>query len=207
MALDFAGLQTELFSRGFQYLNDGGAELTRAKRWINDAMHDIDDMEDWPYRLGTATASGGSVTISDLGAVLSVIDGSQPLMLDAIDQSTLTERFADLTATGSPTVFYVQDAAPQVQVFPASTTATLTVRYLKVSPDLSGSSDVPLMPDRFRYAIVEYAVAKAHRDKDNYDEAALAVQAGDAIVQRMRDFYAQRAPTDRQVIVAGAEDW
>jgi hypothetical protein len=39
------------------------------------------------------------------------------------------------------------------------TTATVTVDYWKVGPDLTAGATLPLMPDRFRMGIVHYAVS------------------------------------------------
>jgi hypothetical protein len=51
------------------------------------------------------------------------------------------------------------------------TTATVTVDYWKVGPDLSADADVPLMPDRFRMGIVHYAVASALKDRGDLQGA------------------------------------
>lgn len=186
MALDFTALQTEFYARGFDYLNDGGAGVTRAKRFLNDSMHRVNDMEPWCF-LQTSTTGVGPVTINDLGyGIESVVDVANLNPLMAVDRRLVTTEFADTTSTGYAAFYYVTGGST-VNAFPVST-ATLTIRYFKVQTDLSAGGDVPLMPDRFRYAIVDLAVAAALRDKSNFAEAQAAEATGMLIVQRMRDW-------------------
>lgn len=183
MALDFTALQTELYARGFNYLNDAGAGTTRAKRWINEAMHEINDQEDWLFLQTTSTGTA-PLTISDLDTVLSVYDSTQQRSLGRESAGDLVDRFGDLTTTGTPLFYYV--TSNTLNVYPANTTDSLSVRYFKVQTDLSSGSDVPLMPDRYRQAIVEFAAAKAYIDSDNPDMAMVCRQVGQAIVDRMK---------------------
>jgi hypothetical protein len=185
MALDFVGLREEFFARGFEYLDDNASGLVRAKRWINDAMHMIDEMEDWPY-LQASTTGTAPLTISDLRKVESVSDAANFVRLRRRSRGELADTYADLTTTGSPSEYYVTGGTT-INVYPANTSTTLTVTYWKFGSDLTNDTDTPLMPDRFRYAIVEYAVATALRDDESQDSLA-AQQAGDVIVDRMRQW-------------------
>ena len=184
MALDFSALQTEFFARGFDFLNDAGAGLTRAKRWINEAMHEINDQDDWLFLQATSTGTA-PLTISDLDTVSSVYDTTQQRALVRESAGDLVDRFGDLTTTGTPMFYYVTSGI--VNVYPANTTDSLSVRYYKIQTDLSANGDVPLIPDRFRAAIVEYAAAKGYRDSDNPQLAAECMAAGDRIIERMRE--------------------
>jgi hypothetical protein len=159
MALTFAALREELFARGFEYLDDGAGGLVRAKRFINDAMHAIDDLEDWPY-LNASTTGTTPLTISDLGKIESVSDRSGLVSLSQRGRGELVDQYATLATTGVAGEFYVT-GGDTINVYPVNAGTTLTVTYQKVAPDLVNDSDTPLMPDRFRYAIVEYAVATA----------------------------------------------
>lgn len=205
MALDFLGLYTELYARGFDYLNDGGAGVTRAKRWINDAAHQIDDLEPWLY-LQASTTGTAPLTIADLGRVESVVDVANRNVLTFLDRRDVTDMYADLTTTGSPAYYFVTGGTV-VATYPVST-VTLTVRYSKVTADMSATTDTPAMPDRFRMAIVEYAVAQAYRDVSNWDGAAQATAAGDQIVRRMVEWntLAQGMGTNQR-ITGASEDW
>jgi hypothetical protein len=199
MALTFADLRTELFARGLDFLNDGGAGLTRAKRMLNTSMHAIDDMERWPYLQAVATGSS-PLTIADLSQVGQVVDTANDNPLRPHSREELLHWYGDLANTGTATAFYIT-GGNVINAFPVATTS-LSVLYWKTSPDMSADSDVPLMPDRFRMAIVEYAVAEALRDEVP-DQAQLAAQAGDLIVQRMRNWAGDLQPIATYVPLVG----
>lgn len=204
MALDFTALQTEFFARGFAYLNDAGAGLTRAKRFINDAAHEIDDLERWPYRAATTTGTS-PLTISDLGDIDTVLDSTNRRTLESNTRGVLLDTYGELTTTGSASWFYM--VAGAITAYPV-TTNTLSVNYWKVAPDMSSGSDTPLMPDRFRMAIVERAAHKAYLDQDDPEMAAVCLAESDRIVDRMREVYALQTNEQRQVVTGlGGTDW
>lgn len=183
MALDFSALQTEFFARGFSDLNDGSTGLTRAKRWLVDATHEIDDMADWPYLITSTTKNAFPATISDLGTIRAVTDVASQYTLQPADLRWLRELYGDLSTAGTATFYYLTDAT-SFSVYPLST-ATLTIDYLKASVDLSAGSDTPLMPDRYRMAVVHYAVAAAREDRGDAAGAQSARAQGDVVVARM----------------------
>ena len=184
MAYTLSAMQTEVYSRGFNYLNDGGAGVTRVTRWLNDAMHEIDSRADWPY-LNTTTTGAPPLTIVDLNTVESVTDISQLRTLQPCDRRDLREWYADLTITGTPWGWYLT-GGNVINVFPANTGTTLTVDYYRDAPDLVNAGDTPLMPDQYRMAIVEYALVKAHLDAENETSAQTCRQAGDLLVAQMQ---------------------
>lgn len=200
MALTFTALQTEFYARGFDYLNDGSTGATRAKRFINDAMHAINEMEDWPY-LQTSTTGTAPLTVTDLRKIEGVYDVTNRIALTRRSRGEMADVFVDLTTTGQPTEYYVS-AGTTINVYPANTSTTLTVYYWKFESDLSNASDTPGMPDRFRYAIVEYAVAAALRDDESQD-ALMAQTAGDAIIDRMRSWASFIEPRSSFVPLVG----
>lgn len=180
MAYTFQTLKAEVVARGFDYLPDA-----RVARFVNDANHRINDLETWQYL--QASASGAApLTVSDLGRVWSVYELAGKRPLTYLDERDLRDAFTDLTTTGSPEWFYLTGGTV-VNVFPV-TSVSITVRYLKVQTDMSANGDVPLMPDRFRPAIVAYACAAAYRDVSNSEQAAVCEQEGDMVVRRMLEW-------------------
>lgn len=203
---DFVALQTELYARGFDYLNDGGTGVTRAKRWLNDAMHTIDDLEPWIY-LQASTTGTSPLTVSDLGRVESVVDVANRNPLRFLPRKDVTDYFANLADTGGTPSFYFVTGGTVVNTYPV-TGVTLTVRYEKVSADLSANGDTPSMPDRFRTAIVEFAVAQAFRDVSNWEGAAQAQAQGDSIVRRMLEWHLGVQGEGTQQFISGSGgDW
>lgn len=202
MALDFIALQTEVYARGFNYLNDGGAGVTRVKRWINSAMHDIDEAERWPY-LMTTTTGAAPLTVADLAGIESIRQGD--IILAPSDRQALQDKFGNLTTTGTPTYYYATSATT-IAVYPVST-ATLTVNYWKFATDLSANGDTPAMPDRFRESIVERACSIAYRDTDNVQMSAVCLGESERIVQRMRESYDLQLGAQLQQIYGDSGDW
>lgn len=182
MAYDFQTLQTEVYERGYQYLNDGGTGAARVARYINDAMHTVDAWEDWPY-LAATTTGVAPMTITDLQTVMTVATIANNCTLYPRDRRDLREEFVDLTLPGIPQYFYLVNNV--INVYPVSTSTTLTVDYQKVEPDLSSNTDTPLMPDRYRYCIVEYVVTRCARDESDVQGQQVAQAAGDLIVSQM----------------------
>lgn len=203
MAYDLTALLTEFYARGFDSLNDSGVGTARGTRWINDAMHEIDDLERWPYRMASTTGAS-PLTISDLGEIGSVYDAARDVVLDPFDQAGLLFDTGDLTTTGNAYGFYMNAGA--ITAYPVQS-ASLSVNYWKVRADLSAGSDEPLMPDRFRMAIVHYAVAQGLVDKSNFVEAAGARAEGDRVVQRMRENYVLQTGGARAQVTFASGDW
>jgi hypothetical protein len=183
VAYTLSSMQTEVYARGFSYLNDSGAGTARVTRWLNDAMHEIDGKADWPYLQVTVTGTA-PLTIADLATVESVTAVGLFQTLQPFDRRDLREWYADLTITGTPFGWYLT-GGNVINVFPANTSTTLTVDYYKDAPDLAAAGDAPLMPDQYRMAIVEYALTKAHLDAENEASAQTCRQAGDLLVAEM----------------------
>jgi hypothetical protein len=146
-------------------------------------MHSIDGIADWPY-LQASTTGTAPLTISDLRTVEHVSSVGGLLSLQPATRTWLRDQYVDLTVTGTPIFYYF--IGSQINVYPASTSTTLTVDYLKVVADLSAGADVPLIPDRFRMAIVHYAAAAAREDRGDLQGAMSAKGQGDAMVAQMQ---------------------
>lgn len=203
MALDFQAMQTEVFARGFAFLNDSGTGLTRVKRWLNDAAHEIDDLELWDYRRASTTGTS-PITISDLGTIESVVDATRTTTLSPTTLHDVEETYGENTSTGNGTFYYLNAGA--ITAYPV-TGNTLTVKYYKVAPDMSANGDTPLMADRYRMAIVERALAKAYLDQDDLEMAQACITESDRIVDRMRMNEVLRVGGQRQVVYGHSSDW
>lgn len=185
MAFDFTTLQTDFFSRGFDYLNDAGTGLAKAKRLLNQAMHEINGEEPWPF-LEASAAGTAPVTIADAsGQFESVWDTTNDQILQRISRVELQQRYGDnLDDTGTPSWWYRTNVGV-VNVYPVQT-VSLSVRYYKVGTDMSAGSDTPLMPDRFRVAISALAAAQEHRTNGEARTAASHQQEAQRVVDKMR---------------------
>lgn len=163
-------------------MNDAGTGLARVQRYLNDSMHGVDSSFDWPYKVATTTGTA-PLTITDLQTIETITDIGSLNVLKPRDRRDLRQEFADLTQTGRPLYYYLVNNV--INVFYANTSTVLTVDYQKVAPDMVSGSDTPLMPDRYRYCLVEYTVSRLFRDEDAVPESQAAQQAGDSIVAQM----------------------
>jgi hypothetical protein len=169
--VNFSELKTELKARGFDDLSDA-----RAGVYVNAARAELDRLALWPWREKSVTGTA-PVTVSDLGTIEKVLNTSQSdAPLRKVDYQTLIECYSDLSTAGSPWAYYVAwpSGSPVVATYPTSSD-TIGVQFWRVSPTLTGT-DTPLSPENAHYLIVDLAVRRAYRDRDNH-QAAESVQS------------------------------
>ena len=179
MAMTFADLVTETQARGFS------ASSARVGRWVNQAYQDICARADWPF-LEADSSGTAPLTISDLRSVLSVTDTTAKNLLTGVDRRILLANVdTDLTTTGTPAYWY-QTSRTAVKVYPANTTNTIAVHYVKTPATLSGT-DAHLIPAEFEELIVDMATIKAYKDNDNFENAAALSQFANEQIRVMMD--------------------
>lgn len=198
--MNFGELRTEFLARGFDYLS-----TTRADRYINQAYGELCEMERWPF-LEKTTTGAAPLTISDLGAVASVLDADRNAKLNYIDRRTLFDIYKDLSTTGEPRWYYIEDGKT-LKTYPVG--GTLNVRYWIVPAELSGDTDAPVVPTRFHNLIVDLAVRRAYIDSDNFEAAqALQAEADRGMTVMAQSLLAQQhGGQDFIVDVDNAMDW
>lgn len=175
-----ADLQAELYARGYDHLAQDAAGVARGLRWINQAAAELTLEELWPFRLNTATGAA-PLSIADLDRVLSVVDtGNSNRELVEMTERELTTW--DLSYAGTALYFY-RDSL-QVKTYPVG--GTLSVRYYSLPTDLVSPADTTLVPARYMDVIVDGAVRRAAKDRDNPDAVALAEQERQRGLELMR---------------------
>lgn len=183
--------RAELSARGYSRIVT--AAPARANVWLNEAKNRFEDYGyDWPWLKATTTGTA-PVTISDLRRVMSVADTTNRCPLEPVDADAITE-FGDtnLALTGVPQAWYLS-AETVLTTYPVGT-ATLSVRYVKFSPELSADGDAPLIPVRYRSTWIDLAEAELLRYgvKDVQAAAALEVSAF-ARLREIAGVYAMQA--------------
>lgn len=202
--MDFSTLQTEVFSRGFDYLDDSGTGLARVKRWLNQAYLEICEAYSWPF-LDTTTSGTAPLTISDLRQVLYVLDTSNDRQLQGVDVRHIADIDSDVSTTGTPQWYWL-DGLTTVKVYPTNTSNTLSVRYLKTPVELSANGDEPVIPARFQDLIVDLAVLKGMKDSDNYEAVGILRAEVDRGVQVMANNLLERM-LDAPDFIVQSEGW
>lgn len=199
----FLELQTEFYARGYDYMSDGGAQVTRAKAWLNQSYLEVCEEELWPFLL-TSSSGAAPLTIADLRAVYTVVNTAATQVLVPVQEDELVDQYTTLTTTGSPTAFYVTDTI--VKTYPVG--GTLTVRYWKIPTELSANGDTSLIPQRFNNIVVDGAVRRACNDNDNPAGAQLAEAERQRGLDLMRRSLMFRDGLRRYQRLTGAsEDW
>lgn len=165
--MDFTALKAELVARGFDYLS-----TTRQGQFINDAMHELDDLYTWPYR-ETSSTGAAPLSITTLGIIQQVINSTRNAPLEPRSYQWLIREFGDLSTSGQASYYYVSwtSGGPKVVTYPTNSD-TLAVLHWKIATDLSAGADLPLSPTRYHTIIVDIAVRMALVDADNYSAAA-----------------------------------
>lgn len=178
----FSDLENELYARGYDHLAQDAAGRARAQRWINQAYLEAALDENWlfrrAYNYGTPP-----LTISNLGDIENVV-------LDDAGFTFLYETtFDDWAAAGSPTTgaaYYWFRDANRVQTWPGRSTA-IYVNHFAVPSALVLPTDTTVIPLRYADVIVDGAVRRAAKDRDNRDAAVFAEeerQRGLALMRR-----------------------
>ena len=194
MAMNFAALLDEVNDRGYNHISD-----TRLGRYVNQSYKSICNRAAWPF-LRTTTTGTAPLTISDLRAVLNVVDTTTNAKLYHADRRHLIESVDTLlTTTGTPTYWY-QESRTVIKVYPANTTDTLSVHYLKVPATLTGT-DSHLIPEEFEDLIIDGAVIRALKDNDELDAAASLQQFYNEGLREMMDTLLSRAHDGSNYII------
>lgn len=183
VAVNLTALIAEVRARGF---NDSSAwPDARITAWLN-AAYQLDICEDADWLFLRASAAGTApLTVEDLRTVESVVDSTNRNKLRPANRRDLTEMDPTLVTSATPE-FYYFSSQTQVSVYPANATVTLEVRYWRSPAALASGTDSPVVPDRFHLAIVDYAVARASADSNQYDQVEAARSEGDRAVALMR---------------------
>lgn len=183
--MTFAQMLTELYARGPDWLSLNTAGQTRAKRWLNESYAELAGLEPWPF-LETSTSGTAPLTISNLGDVIYVEDTTNDNRLHLLDVRSAVDDDPDLDDTGTPEGYYL-DGSSTLRVWPASTSVTVAVRYIKVPTELSADGDTLDIPSRFQGLVIDGAMVRVYQDSDEFEAAAALQQMIDMRVGKMTD--------------------
>lgn len=173
-----AEIVQEVIDRGFDY-----STSSRIGRYVENAVQGICAYRGlaWPFLEVTKTGEA-PMEITDLRKILSVKDTTLESTLRGVGRRWVVDTFGNLTDTGSPEYFYLENKT--LNVYPVSTNE-LSVRYTKIPLEL-GDSDTPVIPSEWHHLVVDRAIVDCLRDDDEYLEArALRAEVREAIDTEM----------------------
>ena len=155
---------------------------------VNEALQAISTEVDWPWLEASTTFStaNGTATYTPTAGWMRTrslcIDG-----YDGMEWRSLTEvREIPTTVTGVPCIFNVNVEQLTLRPVPNGV-FTVTHDYIKVEPALALTSDTPLMPAQFHYAIVSLACHLGHLRSGDVNRAVAAMADYQGWLKRMVD--------------------
>jgi hypothetical protein len=198
--VDYAALQARVLASLASDSNDPIADS--CGDFVNDAIHFLESAatEGWPWCREplsvSLTADTDRYTFSTLSTTTSIIkilsariegdDGSLiPLEFRSIDEAD--SLYQSTNWTGQPSSFSVDGSTLILYPIPDGT-YTCQLRIVFSEPDLSDSTDTPIMPSVFHRAIVDQTLAIMYGALQDDKREALFEQKTDTWVQRMRRY-------------------
>ena len=166
--MTFAELIAEVQARGFDDLDDATGEA-RIKRWLNDAYREITDAYPWPF-LEANKEGTAPMTFTDLAHIHSLTDKTNGILLAPMDRRSVVALDPKLSETGTASCWYME-GDQVLKVYPADTSSTFLARYIKRPAALAESTDEPLIPTAYQGIIVDGAVVRALKNRNNYEAA------------------------------------
>lgn len=171
----------------------------RIKNWINMGQNDFVLRELWSFREATDTyttvAGTQEYTLSsetpdmDGQNIISVtIQGSTNKKLSYIPFNQLRAQNPDfdLVASSVPIQYYLK--AGNLGLYPAPNAVfTIFVDYYKIPTELSGDSDVTIIPLGYREALMQYALSLEHDFNTDSDLAQKAMNRYEEMVTLARN--------------------
>lgn len=145
-------------------------------RLVNDALHEIEVMHEWPWLQTSTTIAASSGTGSYavpadwLRTRYLQIDGDA--VMEGYELGDLIARWPTSTDRGRPYEFTVDGDAVLLRPRP-DTAYTVTHYYVKREPDLTSDDQSPLMPASFHVAIAEKAAEISFRRAGQMDRASV----------------------------------
>lgn len=159
----------ELRARGFDGLTDDRCDI-----FLNAGKNALEDYAPWPW-LDASMTGTAPLTITDLKAVRHVWNSGSGLPLRGAERDYLRGQYGpDLTTTGTSEWWYLTGVSV-LSVYPADTSSTFAVDYIKTSPELDDDTDEPLHPERLNQVWIDLSAVEAYIDADE-PEMAAAIQ-------------------------------
>jgi hypothetical protein len=200
MAITFATMIAGVRTRLGNPSTDGFFTDAQIGDMINESLQYNNTLADWPWTktstplsatAGTATYSLPADWVKTRALTIDGFDTMQELSLKEIrEQPTATQ--------GQPTSFAVENELIHLRPVP-NQAYTVIHDYLKKESELSGVQE-PLMPDMWRYSIIEYAVYLAHMRQGDMGAADRALARHQKWHEAMAD-HRRRTTSPRKIRV------
>lgn len=153
---------------------------------VNEALVAISLAQPWPWLETVHTEAGDGTGVVDLSAVTPAVRDIRSVFVGSYEAHPVSTVEIDGWETNNRAEYVYATAGDDLLIRskPAATD-TITVRYFRNEPILSGPSDVPIMPTVYLPAVVEAAVAIGHESLDDQSSAQMHQVRSDRLVRLM----------------------
>ena len=217
MSYDFLGLVNDICRRLNEVelttatFNTATGFYAQAKDAINSSIRHINQTEfEWPFnhveeqetlRVGASRYSfpddAKTINFNSFRIKENVTLGNNTTKLSVLPYEEYLDKFVkqeynSSVNTGVPN-YVVHAPSLEFIVTPQPDKAyTLVYEYSRIPVDLNISTDVPYIPERFRYIIVDGAMYYAYMFRGNTQDASLSLQKFEAGIKNMRTMLINR---------------
>jgi hypothetical protein len=202
--VNFSELQSRVLARLSTDTNDPIAD--RVGDYVNEGIHYLETMapDGWPWmretvtmtttvaaytftQLGTQASSNSTHAIAKVLSV-KVLNQTyyQPLTYRTIDEAD--QLYPAIDNQGLPESYTVDGSTLTILPTPQTAGYLTKIRVVTVEPDLSASSDMPVLPSQFHGAIVDAASYMAYKELQDGQTAATYEQQINRWVDRFRRY-------------------
>ncbi len=211
--MDFAALKARVLTRLSMDSTDAAA--ADAGNLVNEGLHELETAvgPGWPWMRAkyevTLSTSADSYTFADLTGE-TTLSISKILDITTLYQTTYWQKLDFVSPTEAEQQYPVEFTGPpeswygeggQVWLYPQPTAGTtVRTRALTVEPDLSGSSDTPIMPSWYPGAIVEAALCLYYETLQDTAKLQATQARVDRWVDRMKRYGPQTATAPRVAV-------
>lgn len=183
MSMTFKALQDEMITTPSSRFKE--TQRASVKLWLNFAAAKAWNMEDWTFRLATATVNvtAGSAAITGLpadfgiGMALYRLDGTP---VNYLPPKQYMSRYQATTITGLPMDYTIIGSTLLVGPL-SSETAVYTLLYEKALTQLVNDNDVSALPGEYHYALVYGATTLGLVNENDFTWQFATAQWGEAL--------------------------
>ncbi|MGD9581589.1 MAG: hypothetical protein AB7V50_09470 [Vampirovibrionia bacterium] len=165
--------------------------IDRIKDWTNEVYIEICNSGYW--RFLETEASFSSVPAQETyslandcitNRIINVREMKTPSLLTRIDFKNLDKLYPDtsITASGTPSYYYFENN--NISLFPVpDSVMTIKYRYYKTVTELSDSTDLPLIPEHWKWVWVNGVLLRANQYLQDQSLADVQVQYFNGLLQ------------------------
>jgi hypothetical protein len=193
--MDSAAILEILDDHGFEHITDA-----KKIRFVNYALNEILDTEDWPFLLSEESTATGAATekysITGLWkSIISMNDTTNSRILIPMERQSMLRRWpGELTTPGKPLYYWFANGTDSVHemdinLYPipdAAYTIRVTYKLGQVDLGVADAEGVNVLPPKYHMLIVHRALAHLYAQDDELDNSGYFMNQYEQELLRVR---------------------